>query len=198
MLVPRPGGQAVSLWEPCVLQRGFWYRRLAVAGRGRWRQDITSKDPNRFRARFRGRNRNCWPRTFAPRFVRSGDTATESDSDSRTQTMETNQHHEPALDPQDSNGGDVEGLVALYEPDAILATAGGQVAKGSEEIRRFYSSVLMERSTFTPGEQRPALRNGGIALTSTRLVNGVITAEIARQQYDGTWLWVVDQPNIAP
>ena len=29
-----------------------------------------------------------------------------------------------------------------------------------------------------------------LALTSTRLPNGIVTAEVARKQSDGTWLWV--------
>jgi ketosteroid isomerase-like protein len=33
------------------------------------------------------------------------------------------------------NAGDVDGLVALYEPDAVLALPDGQIATGSEEIR---------------------------------------------------------------
>jgi hypothetical protein len=40
-----------------------------------------------------------------------------------------------------------------------------------------------------------AILNGDVALTSTRLPNGVVTAEIARRQR--TWLWVIDQPAIA-
>ena len=34
------------------------------------------------------------------------------------------------------------------------------------------------------------------ALTSTRLPGGGATVEVARRQPDGTWLWVLDQPNI--
>jgi hypothetical protein len=34
-----------------------------------------------------------------------------------------------------------------------------------------------------------------LALTSTRFTGGV-TAEVARRQPDGTWLWVIDQPNV--
>jgi hypothetical protein len=45
------------------------------------------------------------------------------------------------------------------------------------------------------GEQRPALRNGDLALTSTLLVGGGATVEVARRQPDGTWLWVIDQPT---
>ena len=96
-----------------------------------------------------------------------------------------------------ANAGDVEGLVALYEPDALLVGAEGQVMRGHDAIRGFYTSLLAKRSTFQAGDQRPALRHGELALTSSRLVDGMVTAEVARQQPDGTWLWVIDQPIIA-
>jgi ketosteroid isomerase-like protein len=35
------------------------------------------------------------------------------------------------------NQGDVEGLIALYEPEAVLALPDGRAAVGSEEIRKF-------------------------------------------------------------
>ncbi len=38
---------------------------------------------------------------------------------------------------------------------------------------------------------------GDLALTSTRLPDGTVTAEIARRQSDGTWLWVIDQFSIS-
>ena len=96
-----------------------------------------------------------------------------------------------------ANQGDVEGLVALYEPGAVLALPDGLVATGSEEIKKFYSTLLSSRPRFRPGVQRPALRCGRLALTSSRLTTGAVTAEVARQQADGSWLWVVDQPAIA-
>jgi hypothetical protein len=46
--------------------------------------------------------------------------------------------------------------------------------------------------------QRPPLRNGDLALTSTRLPGGGVTVEIACRQPDGTWLWAVDQPALLP
>lgn len=119
--------------------------------------------------------------------------------------MNDSKTSEPALDPEDlarffverGNAGDVEGLVRLYEPDAVLACPDGSLAVGSEAIRRFYAELLARRPTLEPGEQRPALRNGGLALTSSRLSNGAVTAEVARRQADGTWLWAIDQPLIA-
>ena len=112
--------------------------------------------------------------------------------------------YEKAAQPEDlsrffverANAGDVEGLVALYTPDAVLALPDGQVATGAAEIREFYRTLLASRPRITAGGQRPALRNGGLALTSTRLPSGGATAEVAQRQPDGTWLWVLDQPNV--
>ncbi len=95
------------------------------------------------------------------------------------------------------NAGDIDGLVMLYEPDAVLAIGSGRIASGAAAIRAFFEDLLASRPTFRPGVVRPALRSGGLALTSTRTVGGAVTAEIARQQSNGTWLWVVDQPVIA-
>lgn len=96
---------------------------------------------------------------------------------------------------QCANDGDVEGLVALYEPDAVLAFPSGEVTRGHAAIRAVYKKLLAEKPVFA-GEPRPALRNGDIALTSTLLPNGGATAEIARRQPNGTWLWLVDQPSV--
>jgi ketosteroid isomerase-like protein len=95
-----------------------------------------------------------------------------------------------------ANRGDVEGLVELYEPGAVLALPDGQFARGSEAIRKFYTTLLASHPHFEAGTPRVPLRSGDLALTSSVLTNGTVTAEIARQQPDGRWLWVVDQPAI--
>lgn len=118
--------------------------------------------------------------------------------------MKAPANHDPALEPEDlarffverANNGDVEGLVALYETSAVLALRNGETAIGSRAIRDFYTGLLAGKPQFVPGIQAPALRNGDIALTSSRLGNGGVTAEIARRQPDGTWLWTVDQPAL--
>jgi ketosteroid isomerase-like protein len=96
------------------------------------------------------------------------------------------------------NAGDVDGLVALYEPGAVLALPDGQIATGSDEIRKAYQHLVADRLTFEPGTQRPTLCSGDLALTSSRLADGAVTVEVARRQADGTWLWVIDQPNAIP
>jgi ketosteroid isomerase-like protein len=112
--------------------------------------------------------------------------------------------HEPAHAPNDlarffvdrANAGDVGGLVALYEPDAVLEFPAGRIARGADEIRQVYRELLAGRPRFEPGEQLAALVNGDLALTSTRLAGGGATAEVARRQPDGTWLWAIDQPTV--
>ncbi len=114
-------------------------------------------------------------------------------------------NRELACDPQDlarllvsrANLGDVEGMVALYEPGAVLAIGGGRIAAGRDAIRQFYTQLLATGLKFNLGNPRPAIVSENIALTSTLLPNGTVTAEVARQQTDGTWLWVIDQPSIA-
>ena len=112
-------------------------------------------------------------------------------------------NRKPASDPQDlarllvcrQQTGDAEGMAALYEPDAIL-DIGGQLARGRDAIHGFYARLVAAGQRFELGDQRPAIVNGDLALTSTRLPDGTVTVEIAHRQGDGTWLWVIDQPSI--
>lgn len=110
----------------------------------------------------------------------------------------------PAVGPQDLerlfvervNAGDVEGLVALYEPDAVMAFSSGNVAAGRQAIRQVFKDFVASGVKLTLGDQQPTLRVGDLALGSTRLVDGGVTAEVARRQTDGTWRWVIDQWNV--
>jgi ketosteroid isomerase-like protein len=118
--------------------------------------------------------------------------------------VEKGRAHEMAKVPEDlgrffverANAGDVEGLVALYTPDALLAGPDARQFVGTEAIRLFYSELLKARPRFEPGEQASALRCGDLALTSSRLTDGTVTAEVAQHQKDGTWLWIIDQPSL--
>ncbi|MEA2500505.1 MAG: hypothetical protein QOD01_616 [Actinomycetota bacterium] len=114
------------------------------------------------------------------------------------------QERQRAVEPEDlsrfflerANAGDVEGLVALYEPGAVLAFPPGRLSVGSSAIREAYEKLLAGKPTFSPGDLQPAIRNdtGDLALTSTRLAGRGATAEVARRQPDGSWLWIIDQP----
>ena len=107
----------------------------------------------------------------------------------------------PAKEPNDlerffvehTNAGDVEGLIALYESNAILACGDGEAVVGLDQLRKFFVNYLSSSPQVSPSNQAPALCSDNLALTSSRHDNGDISAEIARRQPDGNWLWVVDQ-----
>jgi ketosteroid isomerase-like protein len=109
--------------------------------------------------------------------------------------------HKPAKVPNDlekyfverANAGDIDGLVALYEPNAIVAYGDGETAIGLKEIRDFFVKFVANRPQLDPSIQAAPLCSGDLALTSSRLSKGDITAEVARRQPDGSWLWVIDQ-----
>ena len=111
---------------------------------------------------------------------------------------------EPARDPLDlerlliarQHAGDVEGMVALFETDAVIDSSDGRFTRGREAIRAFFAEVVASGRKFQAGEQRPALVCGDLALTSTRLPDGSVTSEVARRQADGTWLWVIDRYSV--
>lgn len=116
----------------------------------------------------------------------------------------SHKNQQPVLDPQEleplliarAKAGDVDGMVALFEPTAVLAIGGGEVARGTVEIRAFYANLLASGYVFHAGEQYPAIVNGDVALTSSRYPNGTFSSEVARRQADGTWLWIIDCPTI--
>lgn len=115
-------------------------------------------------------------------------------------------NNEVATEPNDlgkyfierANAGDVDGLVALYEPDAVLEFPPGNLATGHAEIRKVYEQLVAAAPVLAPGRQHPAMVSGDLAFTAATLTTGEITAEVARRQPDGSWLWVLDQPNLRP
>lgn len=112
---------------------------------------------------------------------------------------------EPARDPQDLERllisrqwvGDVDGMAALFEPHAVLDSGEGRLTLGREAIRAFFADITATGRKFEAGNQSPAVVSGDLALTSTRLSDGSVTAEVARRQGDGTWLWVIDRFSVA-
>jgi uncharacterized protein (TIGR02246 family) len=101
------------------------------------------------------------------------------------------------------NSGDVENLLALYEPDALLAAQPGERARGADEIRVALEGLLalggtMEsRNVYCMQVEDIALLQGEWRLVTTMpdatpLELTSRTAEIVRRQPDGSWLYVVD------
>lgn len=114
--------------------------------------------------------------------------------------------YEPVRDPQDlakewvarEAAGDAAGMAELYEPNAILACGDGRFATGRKAIQDFYAGFIVEArkagTKFDLSGQRAAMVTGNLALTSARIEGGTVTAEVARRQADGSWLWAIDNP----
>jgi ketosteroid isomerase-like protein len=99
--------------------------------------------------------------------------------------------------------GDVEGLLALYEPEALLAPQPGRRARGLVEIRAALEELLalggvMEsRNLYCMQVGELALLEGEWRLTGTAPDGSPLelrsrTAEVVRRQPDGSWRYVID------
>ena len=102
------------------------------------------------------------------------------------------------------NAGDIEALMALYEPDAALVPQPGAIAEGPAAIRESLRWFL-DRGGAIALDTKLVLRVGDLAYLANRwsLTGGTMpdgtpaelgatTAEVARRQADGTWLYVID------
>jgi uncharacterized protein (TIGR02246 family) len=118
----------------------------------------------------------------------------------------------PATEPEQIHGlfeaafnaGDIDALMALYEPDAALVPQPGVTVAGSDAIREALRWFLDRGGQITL-DTKLVLRVGDLAYLANRwsLAGGTMpdgspaqlgatTAEVARRQPDGTWLYVID------
>jgi uncharacterized protein (TIGR02246 family) len=103
------------------------------------------------------------------------------------------------------NLGDVEALVALYEPNAVLVVAGQDVI-GRESIREAFQNLLPRRGLMTletrsvvVSQEGLAVLHGGWAIEppagmGAEVATRGLSTEVVRKQQDGTWLFVIDNP----
>ena len=104
------------------------------------------------------------------------------------------------------NRHDLDALAAMYEPDAVMAGAGGP-AQGVDAIRELLRGFLALRPTIemkTLGVNRA----GNLALLHSKwTIQGTgpdgsevhlegRSAETVRLQPDGRWLIVIDNPSV--
>jgi len=98
-----------------------------------------------------------------------------------------------------SNAGDAAGVAALYEEDAVVAYPPGGQTTGRQAIRTLWEKVLADGPCFEPEPPLPTLVSGEIALTSTIAKDGAgVRVQVVRRQPDGSWLRLLDQPELAP
>jgi enoyl-CoA hydratase len=107
-----------------------------------------------------------------------------------------------------ANAGDLEGMLALYEDDATFVGPDGGRASGRNAIRERLEGLLAMNPQITATSSQVVMA-GEVALISGRWrmtlgpgdgetegFDGAST-EVARRQFDGGWLYVIDNPALA-
>jgi ketosteroid isomerase-like protein len=102
------------------------------------------------------------------------------------------------------NAGDIDGLMTLYEPESALIPQPGRLASGNDQVREALEVYLALGGRITL-DTKLVVTVGDLAYLANTwslegatgpdgqpLPLGATTAEVARRQPDGTWLYVID------
>ena len=107
------------------------------------------------------------------------------------------------------NTGDIDQVVALYEPDCVLVPTPGQTVRGTAAIRESLQGFLAVRGQIKV-QSRRVLVNGEVALVNSHwelagtgadgapLTLSGDTSEVIRRQADGSWRYAIDDPFSTP
>jgi ketosteroid isomerase-like protein len=114
----------------------------------------------------------------------------------------------PAFTPQEIhvlferafNSGNVEDILALYEPGAVLVS-GGELVTGYKGLRRAYTAFLaggarmkLDTRAVIESDEGLAVLHGAWSLGPPLATQGLST-EVVRRQPDGSWMFVIDNPH---
>lgn len=103
------------------------------------------------------------------------------------------------------NRGDVNAVLALYEPNALLLV-GAEGVVGSSGIRSAFERALALRGHMTLETRQVHESPAGLAVlhaswvieyaskTEKESTRRGLSTEVVRKQTDGTWLFVIDNP----
>ena len=103
------------------------------------------------------------------------------------------------------NTGDLDGLIALYEPQAALMPSPGNVVNGTAAIREALAGFLAAKPSMSLSASTLA-QAGDVALVSATWQLSLTgpdgkpaamsgkSVEVVRRQADGRWLFAIDFP----
>ena len=122
----------------------------------------------------------------------------------------------PALKPEECDlllleameTGDLDAMLALYEPDATFVVSSGRVVTGHAAIRQVLQGYITAKAKGTVEEVRVVpSADGSVAVTRTKghftspdlegkpVTTRFHSVEVVRRQPDGTWRFVIDDPT---
>jgi uncharacterized protein (TIGR02246 family) len=98
------------------------------------------------------------------------------------------------------NAGDIDAILALYEPTAVLLSDGRAITR-RDAIREAYQGFLstgarmkLETRAVIESGEGLAVLHGAWSLGPPSSTQGIST-EVVRRQVDGSWMFVIDNPN---
>jgi ketosteroid isomerase-like protein len=95
--------------------------------------------------------------------------------------------------------GDIDSVLSIYDPNAVILSHSGELMKGSEALRQQLAPLAAEKTVFD-FNIRQIVQTGDIALmhtdwkVSSPEIMSVYAIEVARRQPDGTWRWLIGDP----
>lgn len=103
------------------------------------------------------------------------------------------------------NAGNLDGLVALYEPTASFTVEPGKVVAGTAAIREALAGFVSLKPTIRLSP-RVLANTGDVAMVSSKwslkgsapdgsaVDLSAESVEVLRRQGDGTWRYIIDSP----
>ncbi len=103
------------------------------------------------------------------------------------------------------NSKQVDNLMLLYEPDAVLVRLDGSLARGTDQIREELLKLL-SMGIRAEGQNQFAITFANTALLRANFTITLLgedgqetsikgsSLEVLRQQPDGSWLYIIDHP----
>ena len=112
----------------------------------------------------------------------------------------------PSVFEQHLNAGDLDAVMALYEPDARFVARSGETIVGSDRIRDVLAGIIRSKTKFQSRVIK-AITVDDVALLYTDFQGTTVDAsgktieirhkaiEVLRRQPDGAWKLIVGDPN---
>lgn len=106
------------------------------------------------------------------------------------------------------NHGDLEGVVELYEPTATLLSPDAGALVGHDALRPYFAAFLAMKPSIEMGQCTVIHFGGDLAAVhhdwrveldgpeGTKLALSGKATEIVRRQPDGSWRFILDDPNM--
>jgi ketosteroid isomerase-like protein len=96
--------------------------------------------------------------------------------------------------------GNLDAVLSVYDPEAVIVNRAGEVKKGADGLRQQLAPLAAAKATFN-FTIKQVVQSGNIALMHTewkvstpQQQMSTYAIEVARRQLDGTWRWLIGDP----